>query len=115
MARLLRSDHRFRRFWVGQTVNNLGGMVSNIAIPLVAVDRLHAGTLAVASVEAVEWLPALLIGLAVGALVDRRAPRSLMIGANLGQAFAVGSIPLAAALGALSLPLLLGAATLAGF
>jgi predicted MFS family arabinose efflux permease len=114
MARLLRSDRRFRRFWVGQTVNNLGSTVSTLALPLVAVDRLHASTLMVALLEAVEWLPALLIGLFVGVLVDRRAPRSLMIGANLGQALAIGSVPLAAALGVLSLPLLLGATALAG-
>ncbi len=89
-------------------------MVSSIALPLLAIDRLHATTVEVALLEAVEWLPALLIGLPVGILVDRHVPRVLMLGANLGQAAAMASVPLAAALGRLNLALLLGAAAAAG-
>ncbi len=114
MSRLLRRSGPFRRFWAGQTVNGVGSAVSSIALPLLALDQLHATTLEVALLEAVEWLPALLIGLPVGVLVDRHAPRALMLGANFGQAAAMASVPAAAALGSLNLALLFGAATGAG-
>ena len=82
-------------FLAGQTVNGLGTMVSSVALPLVAVQRLHASTFDVGLLEAAEWAPALLIGLHVGAIVDRyqRRARSAMMSANIGQAIAVAAVP----------------------
>lgn len=105
----------FRLLWTGQTVNIAGTWVSSVALPLVAVDRLHASTFDVGLLEAMQWIPAVLIGLPVGALADRCRPRLLMMGANLGQAAATAAVPLTAAFGALTLTVLLGAATAAGF
>jgi hypothetical protein len=73
------SRRPLRTFVAGQGVNALSSMVSTLALPLVAVDRLHATTLAVGALEAVEWLPAVLIGLPVGALVDRHQARARSI------------------------------------
>ena len=111
-----RSRRPRRTFVAGQGVNALGSMVSTLALPLVAVDRLHATTLVVGALEAVEWLPAVLIGLPVGALLDRYQPRvrAVMMAANLGQAAAVASVPAAAAIGVLSVGVLLAAAATAG-
>ncbi len=105
----------FRLLWSGQTVNGVGGVVSTIAVPLVAVQHLHASTFDVGVLEAVEWIPAVLLGLPIGAFVDRHHPRALMMAANIGQAAAMGAVPFTAAFGVLSLPVLLGAAVTAGF
>jgi MFS family permease len=106
----------FRLFLAGQTVNGLGTMVSTVALPLVAVERLHASTFDVGLLEAVEWVPALVIGLHVGALVDRyqRRTRAVMMAANIGQAAAVAAVPATAAAGLLTLPVLYTAAMTAG-
>jgi MFS family permease len=106
----------FRLFLAGQTVNGLGTMVSTVALPLVAVERLHASTFDVGLLEAVEWVPALVIGLHVGALVDRyqRRTRAVMMAANIGQAAAVAAVPGTAAAGLLTLPVLYTAAVTAG-
>ena len=85
------SRRPLRLFAAGQGVNALGSMVSSVALPLVAVDRLHASTFVVGALEAIGWLPAVLIGLPAGALLDRHQPRAraVMMAANLGQAAAV--------------------------
>jgi MFS family permease len=101
--------------WAGQSVNQMGSFVSTLALPLLAVTRLHASTFYVGALEAVEWLPAVLIGLQAGALVDRtRHKRTVMMAANVGQALALGSVPVTAAAGVLSLGTLLAAAFAAG-
>ena len=100
---LLRSHRDFRLLWSGQTVSALGSAVSFVALPLVALDVLHASTAATALLTGLPYLPTLLFGLPAGAWVDRRRKRPLMIGADLLSAAALGSVPLAAVLDVLSL------------
>lgn len=106
----------FRSFLAGQSLNGLGTMVATVALPLVAVERLHATVFDVGILEAVEWVPAMTIGLPVGALIDRHQHRArlIMMGANLGQAAAVAAVPASAATGVLTLAVLLTAAFTAG-
>ena len=104
----------FGWLWSGQTVSQLGSMVTTVALPLVVVLRLHGSTFEVGLVEALQWLPTAVISLPVGAWADRRHKRPLLIAANLGQAAAVGSIPAAAALGRLTLAQVLAAALVIG-
>lgn len=106
----------FRAFLAGQTTSGVGTMVTTVALPLVAVQQLHASTFDVGLLEAVEWFPALLIGLPVGALLDRHQDRcrAIMMVANLGQAAAIAAVPATAALGLLTLPVLLAAAIATG-
>lgn len=108
---------RLRWFIAGQGINGLGTMISSVALPLVAVDRLHASTFMVGLLEAVQWIPALVIGLPVGAAMDRFQPRArtIMMSANLGQAAATAVVPATAAAGLLTLPVMLAAAGVAGF
>jgi predicted MFS family arabinose efflux permease len=109
--------HRLRLFVAGQGVNGLGSMISSVALPLVAVDRLHASTFVVGLLEAVEWIPAVMIGVPAGALLDRSQARSrsIMMAANVGQAAATAVVPATAAAGLLDLPVLLAAAVTTGF
>jgi predicted MFS family arabinose efflux permease len=109
------SFRSFRLLWTGQSINSVGGFVSTLALPLLAVTRLHASTFDVAALAAIEWVPAVLIGLPAGALTDRsRHKRLIMMAANVGQAVAIGSVPVTAALGVLSLGTLLAAAFTSG-
>ena len=95
----------FRRLWVGQTISVFGDQVTQLGIPLVAVLTLGADATQMGTLTAVGLLPHLLFSLPAGVWLDRvRARRRLMILADLGRAALIASIPLAAALGALSMP-----------
>jgi MFS family permease len=100
----LLKDRNFRRFWLGETTSSAGSAMAEVAMPLTAVLVLHASTLTVGLLQAAAWLPALLIGIPVGAWVDRRrSKRAVMIMADL-VAFALFlSVPVAAC-GRLSWP-----------
>ncbi len=107
--------HRdFRLLWGGQTISELGTQVSFLAVPLVAIDVLHASTFGVGILTAVQTLPFLLVGLPAGAWVDRMRRRPVLIAADVGRALALGSIPAAWALSALTLAQLYLVSLIAG-
>jgi hypothetical protein len=56
----------FRLLWIGETTSKLGSAVTYIAMPLVAVLALQASTFMVGLLEAVAWLPWLVVGLPAG-------------------------------------------------
>jgi MFS family permease len=89
----------FRRLWAAQTVSRFGSQVSQLALPLVAVLSLHASAFRVSLLGAIEMLPFLLFALPAGAWVDRVARRPVLVGADVGRALALGTLPLAAAVG----------------
>jgi MFS family permease len=93
----------FRRLWIGETVSQLGGMVSMIALPLVAILVLHATTFEVGLLETFQFLAFLLVGLPAGAWVDRMRFRAVLIVNDLVRAVALASIPVAHALGVLTM------------
>ncbi len=107
--------HRdFRLLWGGEAVSDLGTAVSGVVLPLVAVVYLHASALAVGALAAAEWLPWLLVGLPAGVWVDRSRCRPLMITCDLVRLVAIGTVPLAAALGGLDLAQLFAVALITG-
>ncbi len=91
----------FWRFFVGQTVSNLGSSVTMFALPLL-VYSLTGSALNLGIVTAATMLPYLLFGLVIGAWVDRVDRRRLMIATDLGRALVVGIIPELAAVDRLS-------------
>lgn len=98
------AGHRdFRRLWIGDTVSQFGTAVHRVALPLLAVLVLHASTFEVGLLTASATVAFLLIGLPAGAWVDRMRRRRVMITADLLRAAAIGSLPVAHLLGALSL------------
>jgi predicted MFS family arabinose efflux permease len=103
---LLRENVHFRRFWAGQTISLFGDQISLLAIPLLAVLTLHADAAQMGLLGAAELVPYLLFAIHVGAWAGTRRGRSLLIAADLGRAALLLSIPLAAALGGLSMGLL---------
>jgi MFS family permease len=85
----------FWRFWVGQTVSNLGSSFTSFALPLL-VFELTNSALNLAFASAATALPGLLFGLLIGAWVDRVDRKRLMIRADLVRAVVIVSIPLLA-------------------
>jgi MFS family permease len=107
--------HRdFLLLWGGQTVSEVGSAVTLLALPLVAVTVLHAGALQVGLLQTSATLPYLLVALPAGAIVDRLPRRTTLIWCDVGRAVALGSVPVAAAAGALRMPQLYLVALLSG-
>jgi MFS family permease len=101
---LLRRNSEFRRFWTGQTISLFGDQISLLAVPLLAVLTLDAGAEQMGYLTAVGLAPNLLLALHAGAWADRQASRRrLMLAADLGRAALLATIPIAYALGALTL------------
>jgi MFS family permease len=100
----LRRNRPFAYFWVAQVLSNTGTQVSELAIPLTAVLVLSASPAGMGALTAMEALPSLVLGLLLGVLVDRVRRGRLLVWCNLGQGVLVGTIPLAAAFGVLTVP-----------
>ncbi|MBM9504273.1 MFS transporter [Streptomyces sp. KK5PA1] len=100
--------------WGGQTVSEMGSAVTQVALPLVAVVALRASTFQVGLLTAATTAAFALIALPAGALVDRGSKRSIMIGCDILRLLIIGSVPLAAALGAVTMAQLYVVAAAAG-
>lgn len=112
---LLRANRSFRDFWKGQTISLFGDQVSLLAIPLLAALELNVNAAQMGLLTAAALAPNLLFSIHLGAWADRRSRRrELLIGADLGRALLLLTIPLAWAFGALSLTQLYVVAFLAG-
>jgi MFS family permease len=100
---LLRS-RVFRRYWEASTISMFGDQISGLALPLAAVIVLHADAAQMGFLTALEWLPSLLFGLHAGAWADRHGRRRrTMIGADLGRAVLLATVPACYALHLLTL------------
>jgi MFS family permease len=102
---LLRREFRdFRTFWIGQSVSLIGDDITLFAVPIAAVLLLHAHPGDMGLLTAAGLLPSLLLSLPAGAWVDRWGRRRLiMLVCDIIRAVLLLSIPLAYALGELSL------------
>ena len=93
----------FLKLWTGQTVSELGSVVTRTAVPLVALLVLGAGPREMAFLVVAASLAVLLVGLFAGAWVDRLRRRPLLIWTDAIRAVLLFSIPLAYAVGALGM------------
>ncbi|HEX5451431.1 MAG TPA: MFS transporter [Candidatus Limnocylindrales bacterium] len=103
----------FVRLWLAGTVSYLGSFVTRTALPLAAILVLGAGPLEISALRSLELVGWLVVGLVAGAWVDRLRRRPVMVAADLGRMVLLGSIPVAAVLGVLSLAQLIVVAFLA--
>ena len=105
----------FRRLWFGQSISVLGDQVTQIGLPLVGVLVLGADPAEMGYLTAAGVLPHLLFSLPAGVWLDRvQRRRRLMIAADLGRAVLIASVPLAFAMGVLTLAQLYVVAFLSG-
>lgn len=99
----LTRNQAFGLLWLGEGVSVVGNATTSALLPLLAVTQLDAGPAWMGLITAAAWLPWLVIGLPVGAWVDRLPARPVMIVANLAAAVSLASVPVAFALGILTL------------
>ncbi|MDX1450401.1 MAG: MFS transporter, partial [Acidimicrobiia bacterium] len=86
----------FHLLWLGQAVSQLGDYLPYIALPLF-VKYLIDGTFGLAAVYSLETLPAVVVGLFGGYLIDRMRLRRTMIFTDLVRAGAFGYLAVLAA------------------
>jgi MFS family permease len=103
----------FVRVFGAATVSIFGSLVTGAALPFAAILVLGAGPIEIAAIRACSILGGLAVGLVAGAWIDRLRRRPVMIAADLGQAICLGSIPIAALAGWLSIAQLVVVAFLA--
>ena len=95
----------FTKFWVGQTISNLGSSFTQWAVPLLVFQLTHSAVnLGVAT--AAGFLPYLLFGLPLGAWMDRVDRKRAMIALDAINALVILSIPLVAQFGHLNVSLI---------
>ncbi|MFC5826994.1 MFS transporter [Nonomuraea insulae] len=92
----------FRRLWSGSTVSQLGSAVGMVALPVVAVTVIHASAFQVALLAALTAVTTALLAFPLGTYVEFRRKRPIMIATDLVRFAGIASVPVAAALGALT-------------
>ena len=104
----------FLKLWSAETVSQFGTQISQLALPLAAIDVLHASAFEVATLTTVEFLPFLLVSLPAGVWVDRLPRRPILIAGDLARAGLLASIPIAYFFDALTIWQLYGVGFLVG-
>src|SRR4051812_25767089 len=85
----------FRRFWYAGAVSSFGTYVTLLSLQTLVVLTMGGSAQEVGWLSSARWLPYLVFGLIVGALVDRCARRPVMITTDLVRAVLLAAIPLA--------------------
>jgi len=98
--RLLR-QREFALLWGGATVSALGDGMSFVALVWMLIER-GANAAEIGWFAAVYTAPVVVGGLAAGVILDRFDPRRVIAADNLIRGIAIGSVPLASALGVLT-------------
>lgn len=81
------------RLWISETLSRFGEPFAQIGIPIVAVLILSATPIEVGLLDAAAGAAFLVIGLPVGAWIDRRAKRGIMMRATLVRGIALLCVP----------------------
>jgi len=93
----------FLKLWAAQAVSAVGARITREGLPFAAVVSLGASPAQVGVLAALSRGPAILVGVFVGGFVDRSRRRPILIGADLGRAVGLATIPLAAWWGRLAM------------
>jgi predicted MFS family arabinose efflux permease len=84
----------FLLYWRANAVSAFGSYITLLALQTLVVLTLHGSAAQVGWLNSARWLPFLVVGVVVGALVDRHARRPIMITTDLVQAVLLAAIPL---------------------
>jgi Transmembrane secretion effector len=72
----------FARLWTADAISGFGAPVTLLAVQTLVLVGLHGTAADVGVVTAARWLPYLLLGVMVGAAVDRRRRLPIMIASS---------------------------------
>lgn len=92
----------FRHLFVADVFGQTSARIAHVALPLVAIFTLDLGELQVGLLTAATTAGFLMVGLPAGAWVDRIRQRNVLITADVCRGLVLGSVPLAWAIGVLS-------------
>ncbi|HZT94365.1 MAG TPA: MFS transporter [Gaiellaceae bacterium] len=88
-------SHRdFVKLWTGQSISELGSVVSGLAIPLLAAFNLHASPFQFSLLGVMGFLPFILFALPAGVWVDRLRRRYILIVGDATRAVLLALIPI---------------------
>ncbi|MGJ6979805.1 MFS transporter [Aestuariimicrobium soli] len=87
--------HDFRQLWMGDTVSVFGTQFVLFAMPLLAVQLLHADAFQMGILSMLESLAFLLISLPAGAWVDRWRKKRVIVLGDIMRALLLLTIPIA--------------------
>jgi MFS family permease len=96
-------QRNFVLIWLGQTTSLFGTQLTAVAVPITAVVVLKATAMETGILGALDTFPFLLFGMVAGVLLDRRKRRPILIWANIIQAVALSSVPIAYLMGKLTI------------
>jgi MFS family permease len=100
------ANRDFALLWAGETVSQAGTQVTQFTMPLIAVLTLHASVFQVGVLNALKFVPVIVVALFAGVWLDRRRRRPVLIACALGSAVLVALVPVASQTGLLSMGLL---------
>lgn len=106
--------HAFTRFWWLQVVGQLGSRSAQLAFPLIAITSFGAGAAAVGAVNALQYLPVIVVAVALGGMIDHWDRRRAFVVAYGITVPAFLAVPAASALGAPRVAVLVAACAVVG-
>ena len=97
--RALTRDGEFLKFWVGDTIAQFTGQISDLALPTVAVLVLQVTGFQLGVLNALGFIAFPVLGLFAGVWIDRTRRKPVLVGMSLTQVLALGTVPVAFVLG----------------
>ncbi|HEX5087675.1 MAG TPA: MFS transporter [Nocardioides sp.] len=97
----------FLLFWRANAVSAFGMYITLLALQALVVLTLHGSATEVGWLSSARWLPYLVLGIVVGALVDRRPRQPVLVATDVIQAGLLATIPVLWWVHRLSFPVLL--------
>lgn len=108
------SNPDFTKLFIGETISQIGSQVTQFTMPLVAIITLNASALEVGVLNALKFVPVIVVAIFAGVWLDRRQRRPVMIACALGNVALIGLVPISSVAGFLSIGLLYVVITLTG-
>jgi MFS family permease len=97
-ADLLRRVHGFRLLWLAAFGSGIGTWLAFVALAVDVWDRTQSGTW-IAALLVADFLPAIVLGLTVGPLIDRYSRRRVMVAADIVRFAVFCALPFATSAG----------------
>jgi MFS family permease len=92
----------FRRLWAGLAISQIGSGIGQVALPVVAVTVVRASPAEVSLLAAITAVTIALTAFPLGAHVEFRRKRPIMIASDVARCLSAASVPIVAAFGGLT-------------